>query len=291
MSEERMKKYHRATNLLGEEALPELEQRILKNEPFADVLQREVDRIQASNLARKDPGSVARNIMSSAIGKHVSDNYANSIKNQMTGDEYADFVKKFYPEVNSNIIDDLPEHLKGEALGAYGKGTKNIYLKSDLPKNLKLGVLGHEAGHALDAVNTLEETGRSIENKPALYSEFTPKKILGASNKAADIVEDVSPALAKHLEDAAQHHIGRPWEYSNLIRLVKEGKLRNIAPLIGPAIGVGAAIASKDAAAMVPILNEAENVGEGSDIVEGLEPAFPTYKSDKFKQLKSKVKK
>lgn len=151
----------------------------------------------------------------------------------------------------------------------------------------KFGMKPSEFEPTLRPFDKAADAGAGVEN---IYNEAMKHEGRAPTSGWKDFAETINKKgdmkhTTKYSDDVlnkARNVVGRG---------IKSGpakKILSAIPLLG---GVASAALSQDASAGIPILSEAENVGEGSDQVDGLEPAFPTYKDNtKFEELKKRFR-
>lgn len=200
----------------------------------------------------------SRNLTQSALAKQVLDNTgipipSKNAKVSQLEDFYNRLGSELYPELKKVDV-NMQDLTKENANGIYypGKDLKWIELqKGQWAKNpeQQVGTLLHELGHQYDD-EVLNKKGNPISEKLKLPKDMN----------ADDAYEIISN---KHHVDyiPGKREVGS-FGKGALQSLMKNGTFRTVTGSLPLAGGLAAAAASGDASAAVPILGEAESVGE-----------------------------
>lgn len=232
---------------LRKQSLEQFSKSVEEGLPFAE------DFIKKSSDI-EDNALLARNLSEQALAQQVLKNTGVPIPNKVNEDFLAQIMKERYPEMEPNIrLSDV-----GGA-GEYGKGQidLNKYLAKNQPIENTVGTMLHEAGHQYDD-QILGQTGKNLDLKT-----LRDLKASGMDLKNAD------PAQVYEMY-AKGHHSNIPnlregsFGLGALKSYLKSGTFKAL-PLVGPAVGVAAALDSGDASAAVPVLGEADSVGESPE--------------------------
>ena len=209
----------------------------------------------------------ARDITQSALAKQVLDNTGIPIPGQRASagkleDFFQQLAAETHPELK-NMTVDLADLSKENARGAYYSGDKHkwIELQKDLWKKnpeSATGTLLHELGHAYDD-QVLGQRGKPLATNLKLPDSFSP-------SDAYEIMAN------KHHADfiPGKREVGS-FGKGALESLMKNGTFRQVAGALPVVGGLATAAMSGDASAAVPLLDEADDVGES--------------KSDEFQML------
>lgn len=234
----------------------------------------------ASNRALK-----ARNLSEDALANEVLKNTgipipADNAPRLKKEDFLHRIIKERYPELTPDLSMGLMmDHTTPD--GIYSPTENHIFLKNqpNILKNTSTAL--HEAGHQYDD-NILKFDGTDDV-------QFKNLKTNAPTNK---LITDVDPAQAYELI-AKGHHAEIPklregsYGLGALKSMLKSGTFKQVAGALPVVGGLAAATMSGDASAAVPLLDEADDVGESRDeeaSLIGESRGFNNYNKSQAKQ-------
>lgn len=229
---------------------------------------------------------IANNLQEKALGQLMLDQYKGKIPNQKTSlTELRDFAEglreQFTPDVKSKI--EVPMQLD-KVTGLYSPSKDLIQIAAKQSKEDFASALAHEALHGRDY--KANDYGDLYKLKPGIDTNVRLKELKGASdlitdkgkvldvNKMKDIIKNTDIDDIKEAMMKGHHGLkrGATIAKANLPRLLKG------LPLLG--VGAAALMNPNDASAAVPLLNEAENVGESPEQEAQLLEEINKYKAE-----------
>lgn len=182
---------------------------------------------------------------------------------QITGDLF----KQMYPDLpdpDIQVRSDLTE--KGVA-GLYYPDKKLVQVNKNLDDLDFVGKSLHELGHYSDHVG---KNAGSIPVKQLTKAKKDAMKDIGIKSgrellKLDSQIPSEIMQLGHHATDD-----GRSLALSKLTNFFKNKKFAKALPIIGPALGLGAAVTSGDVSAAVPIAQDIESLGPKSGSPESI---------------------
>lgn len=209
-----------------------------------------------------------RDLMENAAGNIYGKNTGVNIPNLKTASRN-DIERMTRDLIEENYGSDLGLNIRAldDIEGRHGFYTpskneitlnKKIMNQGNVPESISTAL--HEAGHAYDKQSGLYVPSEKVEKIGK--SKMSDLKDLGVSRGSQGKLRDIDE-IGEILQKG--HHLNLPertksWGRSALENLIKNRAVKSV-PLIGPAIGVGAALMAGEASAGIPILNEADNLG------------------------------
>lgn len=204
--------------------------------------------------------------------------------------KFKKIIERFkLPEDVEFISSKKAADLAAEPHGEFKKSTEGLFVPSNksVYSNDKLNTFLHEMGHKKDS-DLLETLGKnqasfsipesikksSMQDTLSTYgiTEELLKKHPGAAD---ELIKQLSNPSSMLENVSGQHHLrgvaGRsfgPFEKFNVYNYLKSGSIKAL-PYIGPLLGGLSAVATDDASAAIPILNEADDLGAPQSSPEG----------------------
>lgn len=165
---------------------------------------------------------------------------------------------------NVEILDNMKNY------GSFNSKSNTAKVSKNLNKDIEdfVSALMHEGGHSYDS-----ESGLYVKNPSIKLDSFGKIKTdlmkSQGIKKGADLAKQEASIIGEILQTG--HHAKIPnvregsFGLANLKNIMK-GKAVRVVPFIGPAIGAATALATGDASAAVPVVNEMDALGprEGS---------------------------
>lgn len=230
--------------------LEEFSKQLSQGLPFAeDFIEK------GSNV--EDNALLARNLSEDALGHQVLKNTGIPIPGkEASSSKVEDFLNRIhserYPELTSNVK-------LGDGYAQYGGGQIDIgkNMAKNSPIESVVGKTLHEAGHQYDD-QILGKLGKDLNLRNLRNAKNAGFDLKGMD--PAQVYEYYSKGHHQTIPNLREGSFG----LGALKSMLKNGAFKAL-PLVGPALGAAMSLDSDNAAAAVPILNEAEPVGESPE--------------------------